>query len=82
MWIIELNLDKPFEESTSWHIDDEKSTIESNLTEIQRRIEGKKNNHWVAVGFAADIKSANEKFRKLRTMLCEIYRREQKSLPF
>jgi hypothetical protein len=78
MYTIELNLDDDFASSCAYHIDDERTTIRTNLSHA---LESKKTQRWVFIGSATTLEEANEKCKKLRKLLCEMSNKEEKNLP-
>lgn len=70
IWTTERNIDDDFASGCAWYIDTFKATSARNISAC---IEKKEVDRWAVVGLAHDLYEANEKAKKLRTILCEMH---------
>jgi hypothetical protein len=71
MWVIELNLDADFASSASWHVDQLRRVIDTNL-EIAHT--NQETNRWAIVGLSSnDMHEAIQMAEMLRANLCAIH---------
>jgi hypothetical protein len=72
MCTIELNLDRNFASSSSYHVDYLQRTIENNLSHAQT---GQKTQRWALVGLAPNMEEALDQVHELRILLCKKHNR-------